>query len=40
MITTKSTLSEDKCPNFAMVYGVTPCHSHDPAGVKAAGIDY
>ena len=31
---------EDKCPDCSMVYGVTPCHSHDPAGVKAAGIDY
>ena len=31
---------EDECPVCKMVYGVTPCHSHDPAGVKAAGIDY
>ncbi len=31
---------EDKCPNCSMVYAVTPCHSHDPSGVKAAGIDY
>ena len=31
---------EDVCPNCKMVYGVTPCSSHDPAGVKAAGIDY
>lgn len=31
---------EDKCPNCRMVYGVTPCHSHDASGIKAAGIDY
>ncbi len=31
---------EDKCPHCNMVYGVTPCSSHDPALVKAAGIDY
>lgn len=31
---------EDKCPYCNMVYGVTPCHCHDPQGVKAAGIDY
>lgn len=31
---------EDKCPSCGMVFGVTPCSSHDPAKVKAAGIDY
>ncbi len=31
---------EDKCPKCGMVYAVTPCHSHDPESVKAAGIDY
>lgn len=31
---------EDKCPSCGMVFAVTPCHSHDPAGVKPAGIDY
>jgi len=31
---------EDKCPNCSMVYAVTPCHSLDAEGVKAAGIDY
>lgn len=31
---------EDKCPSCGMVFGVTPCHSHDPASVKPAGIDY
>ena len=31
---------EDKCPHCGMVYGVTPCSSHDPSKVQAAGIDY
>jgi Zn finger protein HypA/HybF involved in hydrogenase expression len=31
---------EAKCPNCDMTYGVTPCHSHDPESVQAAGIDY
>jgi hypothetical protein len=31
---------EDKCTNCGMVFGVTPCHSHDPASVKASAIDY
>ena len=31
---------EDKCPSCNMIFGVTPCHSHDPKAVKAAGIDY
>lgn len=31
---------EDKCPKCGMVYGVTPCSSHDVTKVKAAGIDY
>ncbi|WP_461204958.1 hypothetical protein [Clostridium sp. DL1XJH146] len=31
---------ESKCPKCGMVYGVTPCHAHDPESVKPAGIDY
>jgi hypothetical protein len=31
---------EDKCPNCGMVYGVTPCSSHDPSLVQKAGINY
>ncbi|MGL5540709.1 MAG: hypothetical protein ACRDBX_03635 [Erysipelotrichaceae bacterium] len=31
---------EFKCPHCNMVYGVTPCSSHDPSRIKAAGIDY
>jgi len=31
---------EDKCPQCGMVYGVTPCHATDPAGIKAAGVGY
>ncbi len=31
---------EDKCPNCDMVYGVTPCHSHDPSAIQAAGQNY
>ncbi|MGE4497001.1 MAG: hypothetical protein AB7E48_03905 [Deferribacterales bacterium] len=31
---------EAKCPNCDMTYGVTPCHSHDPESVQAAGINY
>jgi len=31
---------ESSCPNCAMVYGVTPCHSHSSEFVKAAGIEY
>lgn len=31
---------EDECPNCKMVFGVTPCSSHDPSKVQAAGIDY
>ena len=31
---------ESKCPNCGMVYGVTPCSSHDQSLVKAAGINY
>ena len=30
----------DKCPNCKMVYGVTPCSSHDKNNVKPAGIEY
>lgn len=31
---------EDECPKCGMIFGVTPCHSHDPNAVKAAGIKY
>lgn len=31
---------ESKCPKCNMVYGITPCHSHDPSAIMAAGIDY
>ena len=31
---------EEVCPNCGMVYGVTPCSSHDPKNIKPAGIDY
>ena len=31
---------EDKCSNYGMIFGVTPCHAFDPANVKAAGKDY
>ncbi|XMB85544.1 hypothetical protein RJG79_08960 [Mycoplasmatota bacterium WC44] len=31
---------EYKCPKCGMVYGVTPCSSHDPSKIKAAGINY
>ncbi len=31
---------EDSCPNCGMVYGVTPCSSHDKNNIKPAGIDY
>lgn len=30
----------DKCPHCDMVYGVTPCSSHDKENVKPAGINY
>lgn len=30
----------DKCPHCNMVYGVTPCSSHDKNNVKSAGINY
>nr|WP_086940787.1 hypothetical protein [Thaumasiovibrio occultus] len=30
----------DQCPHCGMVYGVTPCSQHDPANIKAAGINY
>lgn len=30
----------DKCPHCNMVYGVTPCSSHDKNNVKPAGINY
>ncbi len=31
---------EEKCPNCQMVYGVTPCSSHNKDSIKAAGINY
>lgn len=31
---------ESSCPNCGMVYGVTPCSSHDKNNIKPAGIDY
>ncbi len=31
---------EERCPNCGMVYGVTPCSSHDANNIKTAGIDY
>ncbi len=31
---------EAKCPQCQMVYGVTPCHSHNTSFVKAAGVNY
>ena len=31
---------ETMCPSCAMVYGVTPCHSHSAQFVKAAGVNY
>lgn len=31
---------EQACPNCNMVYGVTPCSSHDKKNIKPAGINY
>ncbi|MCE1201258.1 MAG: hypothetical protein LWX09_04055 [Bacteroidia bacterium] len=31
---------ESSCPVCGMVYGVTPCHSYDPANIMAAGVGY
>ncbi len=31
---------EDKCEKCGMVFGVTPCSSHDPSKVQAAGINF
>ncbi len=31
---------EMKCPKCNMIYGVTPCSSHDPKNIKPAGIGY
>lgn len=31
---------EETCPTCGMVYGVTPCSSHDKNNIKAAGIFY
>jgi hypothetical protein len=28
---------ESACPGCGMIYGVTPCHAHDPAAVQCAG---
>lgn len=30
----------DKCPTCNMVYGVTPCSSHDKNNIKYADINY
>ena len=31
---------EETCPSCDMVYGVTPCSSHDQNNIKPAGINY
>lgn len=31
---------ESSCPDCGMVYGVTPCHSHLPEFIQAAGVNY
>lgn len=31
---------ESVCDHCGMVYGVTPCHAHDPRSIKAAGVGY
>lgn len=31
---------EEQCPTCHMVYGVTPCSSHNKDNIKAAGINY
>ncbi len=31
---------EATCPGCGMVYGVTPCHSHNASHVQAAGVNY
>lgn len=31
---------EEKCSNCGMVYGVTPCSSHDINNVKPAGVNF
>ncbi|MDY0292229.1 MAG: hypothetical protein RBR02_07845 [Desulfuromonadaceae bacterium] len=28
---------ESTCPECGLIYGVTPCHAHDPAAVLCAG---
>jgi rubrerythrin len=30
---------ESHCPECGMVYAVTPCHAHDPAAIRAAGVN-
>lgn len=35
-----ATTMESKCDQCGMVYGVTPCHAHDPRSIQAAGIGY
>ena len=30
---------ETACPHCRMVHAVTPCSAHDPAKVRAAGVD-
>lgn len=36
---TASTM-ESTCEHCGMVYGVTPCHAHDPRSIQAAGVGY
>jgi hypothetical protein len=31
---------EEQCPGCGMVFGVTPCSSHDSNNIKPAGIKY
>lgn len=31
---------EEKCSKCGMVYGVTPCSSHDVNNIKPSGINY
>lgn len=31
---------EFRCIDCGMVYGVTPCHAHDPSAIQAAGVGY
>lgn len=31
---------ETECPSCHMVYGVTPCSSHDKNNIRPAGVNY